>query len=98
MSLRWEDSWHKRSMESRKTKMLQDRGELPKEEGGVIGEKKAMHEDNFLSSWLREDGEDKKERTMELDGETKGRNGLKENKRRGRDGDCKEKVCQSCFD
>ena len=41
--------------------MLQDRGALPKEEGDVIGEYKAMHEENFLSSWLREDGEDKKE-------------------------------------
>ena len=24
-----------------------------------------MHEENFLSSWLRKDGEDKKERIME---------------------------------
>ena len=26
-----------------------------------------MHEENFLSSWLREDGEDKRERHMEVD-------------------------------
>ena len=32
---------------------------------------KAMHEENFLSSWLREDGEDKKEGHMEADRETK---------------------------
>ena len=35
-------------------KVLQDRGEWFKEEGAVIRECKAMHEDNFLSSWLRE--------------------------------------------
>ena len=33
--------------------VLQDRGALPKEGGDVIREKKAMHEENFLSSWLR---------------------------------------------
>ena len=60
-------------MESRKRereKMLQDRGASPKEEGGVIREYKAMHEEHFLSSRLREDGEDKKERKMEVDRET----------------------------
>ena len=36
-------------------KRLQDRGALPSEEGDVIREYKAMHEENFLSSWLRED-------------------------------------------
>ena len=39
--------------------MLQDRGTLPKKEGDVIREYKAMHEDNSLSSWLREDGKHK---------------------------------------
>ena len=42
-------------------KLQQDRGTLPKEQGGVIGKCEAMHEDNFLNSWLREDGKDKKE-------------------------------------
>ena len=32
-------------------KVPQDRGELSDEEGDVIGEHKAMHEENFLSSW-----------------------------------------------
>ena len=36
-----------------RNKVLQDRGALPKEEGNVIGEHKAMHEENFLSSWLK---------------------------------------------
>ena len=48
--------------ESHKRKMLQDRGTLPEEEGDAIKECKAMHEDNFLSIWLRKDGKDKKER------------------------------------
>ena len=45
--------------------MLQDRGALPEEEGDVVREYKAMHEDNFLSSWLKDVWEDKKERKME---------------------------------
>ena len=52
-------------------KMLQDRGTLPEQEGDVIREFKAMHEDNFLRSWLREDEKDKKERHMEVDREMK---------------------------
>ena len=47
--------------------VLQDRGALPEEERDVIRELKAMHEENLLSSWLREDGEDKKERQLEVD-------------------------------
>ena len=42
--------------------MLQDRSTLPKEEGVVVREYRAMHEETFLSSWLREDGEDNKEK------------------------------------
>ena len=37
--------------------MLQDRGALPKEEGDVIWEYEAMHEEKFLSSWLRKGGQ-----------------------------------------
>ena len=40
-------------------KILRERGALPKEEGDAITEYKAMHEENFLSSWLREDGRDR---------------------------------------
>ena len=42
-----------------------------------------MHEGNFLSSWLREDGEDKKERTMEVDTEIKEEMCKNEDKRKG---------------
>ena len=37
------------------------------EEGDVIKEYKATHEENFLRSWLREDGKNKEERIMEID-------------------------------
>ena len=36
-------------------KRLQERGAMPKEEGDVIREYNAMSEENFRSSWLRED-------------------------------------------
>ena len=42
--------------------MVQDKGELLEEEGDVIREYKALHEGNFLISWLREDGKDKKDK------------------------------------
>ena len=43
-----------------KEKILRDRGELPMEEGDGVREHKAMHEENFLSSWLREDGRERR--------------------------------------
>ena len=54
MNLRWEDFSRKKVL-SRK-KMLQDRGALPEEEGDVVREYRAMHEENFLSNWLRRKG------------------------------------------
>ena len=52
-------------VESHLRKVLHDRRELLEEEGDVIGEYKAMHEDNFLSSWLSEDGKEMGDRIME---------------------------------
>ena len=43
-------------------RMLQDRGAVLEEKGDIVREYKAMHEENFLSSWLTEDVEDKKEK------------------------------------
>ena len=43
------------------TQDAEDRGALPKEEGDLIRECKAMHEEDFLSSWLREDVEGRAE-------------------------------------
>ena len=42
--------------------MLEDRGALPREDGDPLREHQAMHEENFLSSWLRENVERKAER------------------------------------
>ena len=44
-------------LECGQRKMLEDRGALPKEDGDQPREYKAMHEENFLSSWPREDVE-----------------------------------------
>ena len=41
---------------------MKERGELPNEEGDVVKEYKAMHEEDFWSSWLREDERGKEER------------------------------------
>ena len=47
-------------------KVLRESGELPKEVGDVITEYKAMHEENFLSSWLRKDGKEKEGIMLEM--------------------------------
>ena len=44
--------------------MLRDRGALLKEEGDVIREYRAVHEENILSSWLREEEKEKEERMV----------------------------------
>ena len=41
--------------------MLEDRGAFPREDGDLLQEYHAMHEENFLSSWLREDVEGEEE-------------------------------------
>ena len=48
-----------------KENTLKERRDLPKEEGDSVREYKAMHEENFLSSWLREDVRVKEERVVE---------------------------------
>ena len=37
------------------TRVLEGRGAVPKEDGDLFREYQAMREENFLSSWLRED-------------------------------------------
>ena len=41
-------------------KMLQERGAVPMEESDIVREYKALHEEHFLSSWLKEVGQDEK--------------------------------------
>ena len=59
-------------------KVLRERGALPEEEGDITGECKAMHEDIFLTSWLREDGENKEENNIGDGCEKRIREGEKE--------------------
>ena len=83
MSLRWEVHGTENVYGiSPETKMLQDRGALPKEEGDVVRAHKAMHEENFLSSWLWDDVEGKEERTEEGGQGDQRRGEQKEEKRR----------------
>ena len=61
-----------------------------------------MHEEHFLSSWLREDGKNKEEIVREVRKETEEETGKKrirkEGERRERDGDRSKKVYQFYFD
>ena len=41
-------------------KLLRERGVMPKEEVDAVRKYKAMHDEKFLGSWLREDGREKK--------------------------------------
>ena len=43
-------------------KIMKEREQLPNEEGNAVKEYKAMHEEDFWSSWLREDERSKEER------------------------------------
>ena len=48
--------------------MLEDRGALRRADGDLLREYQGMHEENFLSNWLREDvagKEDERERPNE---------------------------------
>ena len=65
-----------------KEKIMKERGELPNEEGDDVREYEAMHEEDFWSSWLREDEKSNEERKAEAEG--KKRRGRTEENRGGR--------------
>ena len=44
-----------------KKRMLEDSGAVPRQDVDLLSENQAMHAENFLSSWLREDVEGKNE-------------------------------------
>ena len=48
-------------------KIMKERGEFRNEEGDAVRECKAMHEENFLSSWPRENERGKEERTANVE-------------------------------
>ena len=64
----------KRPVELGKRETVKERGELPNEEGNVVREYKAMHEEDFWNSWMREDEKSKEERKVEAEekGEVEG--------------------------
>ena len=47
---------------------MRERGAL--EEGDAVREYKAMHDEDILSSWLREDGKEKEEKTATVSDES----------------------------
>ena len=47
-------------MECCQGQLLEDRGALPTENGNHLREYIAVHEENFLSRWLREDVEEER--------------------------------------
>ena len=51
---------------SREEPSFANRGALPREEGDATREHKAMHEENFLCSWLREDVKSKTKEDKEV--------------------------------
>ena len=55
---------------AKKNRMLENRGVLHKEEGDLVREHKAMHEENLLGSWLREDVERKAEEREKVNRES----------------------------
>ena len=77
---------------SPKKRILEDRRALLEEEGDLVRDHKAMHEENFLSGWLREDVEGKLQEEEEMRRRTKveetksGRRRLREKLREGRGG------------
>ena len=64
---------------------MKKRREVPDEEGGAVRENRAVHEENFWSSWLWEDESVKEERMAkaEKNEEEKGKRG-KETRRKKR--------------
>ena len=50
-------------------RILRERGAVPKEEGDPTGSHRPVHEENFVSIWLKEDGREKEEGTVEMGNE-----------------------------
>ena len=58
-------------MEQSQKRMLEDRGTLSREDGDLLREYQAMHEENFLGSWLREVVEGKEEEREKMNKEAR---------------------------
>ena len=55
----------------KKQRMLENRGALPREDGDLLREYQAMHEANFLSSYLRGDVDGKEKEREKINKEAK---------------------------
>ena len=74
---------------------MKEREELLNEKGDAVRECKAIHEENFWSNWLREDGREKEERTAkaeENDEERVKREKRGRGERRERNGESQKKM------
>ena len=81
-------------------RILRERGALPKEEGDAVREYNALHEENVLSSWLREDGREKEERRAKMSDENEEERGEKRKRKEEKEENKTERVkgrCDSFF-
>ena len=79
---------------------MKERGELPNEEGDVVRENKAMHQEDFWSSWLRDGEKSKEERTAEAEvkgEEEEGKRQREEEKEENETGTVKRRCEFFCF-
>ena len=67
-----------------KEKIMKGRGELPNEEGDAVREYKALHGENFLSSWLRENERGEEERTAKVENNAEERSEKRKRRRRNK--------------
>ena len=65
---------------------------MPNEEGGVVKEYIAMHEEDFWSSWQREDEKGKEERIAKTESNEEEKGEKRRGERRERNGDSKKKM------
>ena len=86
-------------------RMLEDGGSLPREDGDLLREYQAMHEENFLSNWLREGvectEEERKRLKEEAQQEKKVKSGKSEVEEKGKDfeleGKCLDRMSDEFF-
>ena len=64
---------------------MKEKGKLPNEEGDVVKEKKALHEEDFWSSWLREDERGKERRMAKTERKEEEKKGRGESRERNGD-------------
>ena len=80
-----------------KEKIMKESVELPNEEGDAVREYKAVHEENFWSSWPREDERGREERMAKAGkNEEKGENGTREVEKEENETGTVTRRCEGC--